>query len=114
MTLAAEVRAKRPRSADLAGKRALSWRRFAKFMFGAVLLAAAVLTFYQQLVVRVSRDAVINARRAVIRAPIDGVATASGKERWIGKTAYEGTGSSGRRHLRHYCSATSAIFVELQ
>jgi hypothetical protein len=46
-------------------------------MFGAVLLAAAVLTFYQQLVVRVSRDAVINARLAVIRAPIDGVATAS-------------------------------------
>jgi hypothetical protein len=38
----------------------------------------------------------------------------SGKERWIRKTAYEGTGSSGRRHLRHYCSATSAIFVELQ
>ena len=77
MTLAAEVRAKRPRSADLAGKPALSWRRFAKFMFGAVLLAAGVLTFYQQLVVRVSRDAVINARLAVIRAPIDGVATAS-------------------------------------
>ena len=42
-----------------------------------MLLAVAVLTFYQQLVVRVSRDAVINARLAVIRAPIDGVATAS-------------------------------------
>ena len=79
MTLAADVSAKRPRSADLAGagKRAFSWRRFAKFVFGAVMLAAAVLTFYQQLIVRVSRDAVINARLAVIRAPIDGVATAS-------------------------------------
>jgi len=79
VTLAADVSAKRPRSADLAGtgKRAFSWRRFAKFTFGAVLLAAAVLTFYQQLVVRVSRDAVINARLAVIRAPIDGVATAA-------------------------------------
>ena len=64
MTLAADVSAKRPRSADLAGagKRVLSWRRFAKFVFGAVLLAAALLTFYQQLLVRVSRDAVINAR----------------------------------------------------
>jgi hypothetical protein len=31
----------------------------AKFMFRAVLLAAAVLTFYQQLVVRVSRDGVM-------------------------------------------------------
>jgi hypothetical protein len=53
-----------PRSADLAGsgKRALSSPRFAKFIFGAVLLAAALLTFYQQLLVRVSRDAVINAR----------------------------------------------------
>ena len=79
MTLAADVSAKRPRSADLAGagKRTVSRRRFAKFIFGAVLLAAAVLTFYQQLVVRVSRDAVINARLAVIRAPIDGIATAA-------------------------------------
>ena len=79
MTLAADVSAKRPRSADLAGagKRTVSRRRFVKFIFGAVLLAAAVLTFYQQLVVRVSRDAVINARLAVIRAPIDGIATAA-------------------------------------
>ena len=63
MTLAADVSAKRPRSADLtgAGKRTVSRRRFIQFIFGAVLLAAAVLTFYQQLVVRVSRDAVINA-----------------------------------------------------
>jgi multidrug resistance efflux pump len=79
VTLAADVSAKRPRSADLAGagKRAVSRRRFVKFIFGAVLLAAAMLTFYQQLVVRVSRDAVINARLAVIRAPIDGIATAT-------------------------------------
>jgi multidrug resistance efflux pump len=79
VTLAADVSAKRPRSADLAGagKGTVSRRRFIKFIFGAVLLAAAVLTFYQQLVVRVSRDAVINARLAVIRAPIDGIATAT-------------------------------------
>src|ERR1700739_4335704 len=36
VTLAAEVRAKRPRSADLAGKLALSWRRFAKFHLARV------------------------------------------------------------------------------
>jgi multidrug resistance efflux pump len=79
VTLTADVSAKRPRSTDLAGagKRALSWRRFGKFTFGAALLTAGVLTFYQQLVVRVSRDAVINARLTVIRAPIDGIATAA-------------------------------------
>jgi len=48
---------------------------------GALLLAAGLFTFYQQLVVRASRDAVINARVAVIRAPIDGIATAA--LRWI-------------------------------
>jgi multidrug resistance efflux pump len=43
--------------------------------FGVLLLAAGLFTFYQQFVVRASRGAVINARVAVIRAPIDGIAT---------------------------------------
>ena len=79
MTTAAEADIRRPRSADLAetGKLAFAWRRVGKFAFGAALLAAGLLTIYQQLVVRVSRDAVINARIAVIRAPIDGIATAA-------------------------------------
>jgi multidrug resistance efflux pump len=55
----------------------ISWRRTAKLLFFAGLLAAGLLTLYQQLVLRVSRDAVINAQLAVIRAPIDGIATAS-------------------------------------
>jgi multidrug resistance efflux pump len=55
----------------------ISWRRAAKLVFFAGLLAAGLLVLYQQLVLRVSRDAVINAELAVIRAPIDGIATAS-------------------------------------
>jgi uncharacterized OsmC-like protein len=79
VTTAVEVTAKRPRSPDLGGrsKPALLTRRAGKLGFGALLLAAGLLTFYQQLVVRASRDAVINARVAVIRAPIDGIATAA-------------------------------------
>jgi multidrug resistance efflux pump len=79
VTLAADVSAKRPRSAELVGadKRALPWRRLGKLFFGAVLLAAGIVIFYQQLILRVSRDAVINARLTVIRAPIDGIATAA-------------------------------------
>lgn len=77
MATAIEAGIRRPRSADLAatGKHAFAWRRVGKFTFGAALLAAGLLTIYQQLVVRVSRDAVINARVAVIRSPIDGIAT---------------------------------------
>ena len=79
MATAIEAGIRRPRSADLAatGKHAFEWRRVGKFTFGAALLAAGLLTIYQQLVVRVSRDAVINARVAVIRAPIDGIVTAT-------------------------------------
>ncbi len=79
MTAADEVSVKHPRSADLdaRNKRAPLTRRAAKLGFGALLLVAGLLTFYQQLVVRASRDAVINARIAVIRAPIDGIATAT-------------------------------------
>jgi multidrug resistance efflux pump len=79
VTTAADADIRRPRSADLAqtGKHVFAWRRLGKFAFGAALLAAGLLTIYQQLVVRVSRDAVINARITVIRAPIDGIATAA-------------------------------------
>jgi len=79
VTAADEVSVKHPRSADLdaRNKRAPLTRRAAKLGFGALLLVAGLLTFYQQLVVRASRDAVINARIAVIRAPIDGIATAT-------------------------------------
>ena len=54
---------------------AIRWRRLGKLIFGAALIAVGVVTFYQQLIVRVSREAVINARVSVIRAPIDGMAT---------------------------------------
>lgn len=57
----------------------LEWRRSGKLLFGSALLAVGALTAYQQVVVRVSREAVINARIATIRAPMDGVVkTASG------------------------------------
>jgi multidrug resistance efflux pump len=76
---ATEVGARRPGTAGSAvgGAHALPWRRVAKFTFAAALLAAGLLTIYQQLIVRVSRDAVINARTTVIRAPIDGIVTAT-------------------------------------
>src|SRR5438067_6468970 len=48
-------------------------RRLAKLAVGAALLSVAGLTMYQQLLVRVSREAVMNARTISIRAPIDGV-----------------------------------------
>src|SRR3954471_14423266 len=47
--------------------------RLAKLVVGTVLLSVAGLTMYQQLVVRVSREAVVNARTVSIRAPIDGI-----------------------------------------
>ena len=77
MTTAAEVSAQRPRSPHLGARSrpALLTRRVGKLGFGALLLAAGLLAVYQQLIVRASRDAVINARVAVIRAPIDGIAT---------------------------------------
>jgi multidrug resistance efflux pump len=59
--------------ARLAAIDTLPWRRYAKFGLGGMLLAVGVLTGYQQLVVRVSREAVINARVATIRAPMDGI-----------------------------------------
>ena len=79
MTTAAEISAKRPRSLELGSRNrpALLARRAGKLGFGALLLAAGLFAIYQQLIVRSSRDAVINARVAVIRAPIDGIATAT-------------------------------------
>src|SRR5438552_5279853 len=59
--------------AGLAGARSLPWRRIAKFGIGAALLGVGALTTYQQVVVRVSREAVINARVASVRAPMDGI-----------------------------------------
>ena len=59
--------------AGLAGGRNLPWRRIAKFGIGAALLGVGALTTYQQVVVRVSREAVINARVASVRAPMDGI-----------------------------------------
>src|ERR1700688_2646439 len=53
--------------------RAVPWGRFAKFGVGAALLGIGALTTYQQVVVRVSREAVINARVVSIRAPMDGI-----------------------------------------
>jgi len=79
VTTAAEISAKRPRSLELGSRNrpALLARRAGKLGFGALLLAAGLFAIYQQLIVRSSRDAVINARVAVIRAPIDGIATAT-------------------------------------
>src|SRR4051812_22434584 len=48
-------------------------RRLAKLAVGTALLSVAGLTMYQQLIVGVSREAVMNARPISIRAPIDGV-----------------------------------------
>ena len=59
--------------AGLATARTLPWRRITKFALGAALLAVGGLTTYQQVVVRVSREAVINARVASVRAPMDGI-----------------------------------------
>src|ERR1700676_5581775 len=59
--------------AGLAGARNLPWRWMVKFGLGAALLGVGALTTYQQVVVRVSREAVINARVASVRAPMDGI-----------------------------------------
>src|ERR1700674_3186941 len=59
--------------AGLIGARNLPWRWIAKFGIGAALLGVGALTTYQQVVVRVSREAVINARVASVRAPMDGI-----------------------------------------
>jgi multidrug resistance efflux pump len=59
------------------GATAIPIRRLAKLAAGIALLTVAALTVYEHVVVRVSREAVINARIVSIRAPIDGVVTAA-------------------------------------
>jgi multidrug resistance efflux pump len=55
------------------GVRVFTWRRPVKFALFALLFATSLMTLYQQIGVRASREAVINARIAIIRAPLDGV-----------------------------------------
>jgi multidrug resistance efflux pump len=55
------------------GLQDLAWRRIAKFGLGVALLSVGALTIYQQVDVRSSREAVINARVTTIRAPMDGI-----------------------------------------
>ena len=74
----ASFQARWVRPAGLAGNnvRSFPWGRAAKFAVGAALLGIGGLTTYQQVVVRVSREAVLNARVISIRAPIDGIVKA--------------------------------------
>jgi len=74
----ASFRARWVRPAGLAEStvRSIPWGRAAKFAIGAALLSIGALTTYQQVVVRVSREAVLNARVMSIRAPIDGIVKA--------------------------------------
>jgi multidrug resistance efflux pump len=55
----------------------IPWGRLAKFGVGAALLGIGALTTYQHVVVRVSREAVVNARVVSIRAPMDGIVKAA-------------------------------------
>jgi multidrug resistance efflux pump len=63
------------RSPRLTGR--ASWRHIAKFGIGAALVTVGAVTTYQQLGVRASREAVINARVSTIRAPMDGIIKAT-------------------------------------
>src|SRR5258708_36339939 len=62
---------------DLAAKgtTAFRWRRAAKYGVGIALLAIGAATAYQNIVIRTSREAVINGRIHVIRSPMDGIVT---------------------------------------
>ena len=64
---------------DVAGKKgsALPWRRAAKYAAGMALLSVGALTTYQNVVVRSSREAVLNGRTVSVRAPMDGILTTS-------------------------------------
>src|SRR5258708_4453888 len=55
------------------GRIAFPWRRAAKYAAGLALLAIGALTTYQNVLVRTSREAVLNGRTVVIRAPMDGM-----------------------------------------
>src|SRR6478752_6737341 len=55
-----KARWRQPTAVIEAGARNLPWGRLLKFGAGAALLAVGALTTYQQIVVRVSREAVMN------------------------------------------------------
>jgi multidrug resistance efflux pump len=55
--------------------KAMAWRRVAKYGVGALLIAIGAVSTYQNVLVRTSREAVINGRVVVIRAPMDGFVT---------------------------------------
>jgi multidrug resistance efflux pump len=59
-------------------RRSIPWTRVLKFAAGAILLSIGALTTYEQVIVRVSREAILNARIVSVRAPIDGVLKATG------------------------------------
>jgi multidrug resistance efflux pump len=63
------------RSASLAefAAQRVPWKRVLKFAAGLTLLGFGAITTYEQVIVRVSREAVVNARVLSVRAPIDGV-----------------------------------------
>src|SRR5215468_2347538 len=72
-----KARWQRPVVAPEAAAWKMPWGRLAKFGAGAALLAVGALSAYQQVVVRVSREAVMNARVVSIRAPMDGIVKAA-------------------------------------
>src|SRR5258708_11612593 len=55
------------------GRSAFPWRRAARYAHGLALRAIGALTTYQNVLVRTSREAVLNGRAVVIRAPMDGM-----------------------------------------
>ena len=65
----------------------LPWRLALKLGVGLALLGIGGVTVYQQLIVRTSREAVINARIVVIRAPMDGIVKAAGAAPGMAVTA---------------------------
>lgn len=72
-----KARWKQPAAAAEMAARSLPWGRLVKFGAGAALLAVGALTTYQHVIVRVSREAVVNARVVSIRAPMDGIVKAA-------------------------------------
>jgi multidrug resistance efflux pump len=70
---AADLRVGASHPAGRANTAGVQWGRFAKLALAAALLGVGTLTVYQQLVVRISREAVVNARVVTIRAPMDGI-----------------------------------------
>jgi multidrug resistance efflux pump len=63
----------RPTGVAGSAARSIPVGRLVKFAAGAALLGVGALTTYQHVVVRVSREAVMNARVVSVRAPMDGI-----------------------------------------